>query len=825
MSPRRTRAATAEQSAISTRSKTQKVKVSQDVVKSAQKVKQSQRKRKSNVESNLETAAKQSAKKESSDPEVTLKKSTKKKTTRRKLYLHKEADTSISQEGQNMDLSESIRILRDKHCNNIAMVELVKTNLFQYNASTNRDSEKMLNGKLQWNISATSTKISPVIVTPKSTPPKFSLTPHRSKKTPKKSPISIGSPKTHSIAVPKLFKSPRKLSLAATGEDSEESLEKSDSDSHSKKSRKSKKDKLGNSSKADKNASMSPTAKNNHKTSNLNLIVHKFSKSPKIVLKSPKSKKSKSRKLKLLSSPQMQKSPRITPSTSPNTTPNLEIDKSSKISSKKSPLSKGKNLSSIKSHCLSPKLTKILTASQMKDMLAKPVVVLDKLSPENMKQKHVVTSKTRDTLIKVRSSNGTRNNLKVIIIPVEDVSIKRNSNSELKSNSMEKPRISNANKISRLKYNTLIQGKMPLVSSTPREEKMISRNTSLLSDTSIDSVNNTSLNTRLRRQGQTKYQSNMQLASTMDKNTDIEDVFSPSLFNKEISDTSQSPLVNVTKLNTTYDKDDLVEKKQENNTYELEQPQTLSLRQMIRKRNSTDANLSVLRGNVKKAKVRFADISSDAHSAQNSINKLNESRSSILHNVNAQHRNNVMNSTQKSKKAETAKFTRNTLISPFKNSNPRTHGGTPVVQLNTIQVTPKTFASIEKKSEKKSSLKKVPNFGRIHEQMFAKSESLVDAKKRLEARHLAFTTNKSFSKDTKSEQKKLLPSDTKDGIHNRFGFKLKKSEATHLMLKKQTVFSRQKQQHEARMILKGVRTNRRFELQMKSRNINLCEDT
>ncbi|KYN39755.1 hypothetical protein ALC56_05863 [Trachymyrmex septentrionalis] len=814
-------AALAEQS-ISTRSKTQKINVSQDVAKSAQKIRQPQRKRKSNVENNLETAAKQSIKKKVPKPdlEVTLKKSTKKKPTRRKLNLNKEADISVLQEDQNMDLSESIRILRDKHCNNIATVELVKTNLFQYNDSTHRDSEKMLNRKLQRNISVTNEKISPVIVTPKSTPPKLNLTPHRSKKTPKKSPISIGSPKTHSIAVPKLLKSPRKLSLAATGEDSEESLEKSDSDSHSKKSQKSKKKTLDNSSKSDRNAS---TAKNNRKKSNLNLILHKFSKSPKIVLKSPKSKKSKSHKLKLLSPSRMEKSPEKTPSISPNTTPNLENDKSSKISLKKSPLSKGKNLSSIKN--LSPKLTKILTASQIKDMLAEPVVILDKLSPEHVKQKHVAACKTSDTSIKIRSpSNGTRN-LKVIIIPVEDhvsagTSTNRNSNSELRSNSMGIPRITtNTNRTSRIKYNALIQGKAPLVSSTPRKENMISRNNSL-SDTSIGSINNTSLNTRSRHRNQSNI-----LANTMDKNTDIENVSSPSLFDdKEISNTleiSQFPLVNVTKLNITYDKDNSMEKKQENNTYELEQPQTLNLRQMIRKRSSADANLSILKDNVKKAKVRFADISSNANSSRNSINKLNGSRSSISHNTNAQHKNNVMNSTQKSKKAETAKFTRNSLISPFKSSNLKIHRGTSVVQLNAIQATPKTFASIEKKSEKKSSLKKVPNFGRIHEQMFAKSESLVDAKKRLEARHLAFTANQSFSKDRKSEQKKPLPSDTKDGIHNRYGFKLKKSEATHLILRKQTVFSRQKQQHETRMILKGVRTNRRFELQMKSRNINL----
>jgi len=42
------------------------------------------------------------------------------------------------------------------------------------------------------------------------------------------------------------------------------------------------------------------------------------------------------------------------------------------------------------------------------------------------------------------------------------------------------------------------------------------------------------------------------------------------------------------------------------------------------------------------------------------------------------------------------------------------------------------------------------------------------------------------------EEKKPLPSDTGDGIHNRFGFKLKKPEATHLILKKQPVFLKER---------------------------------
>lgn len=125
-------------------------------------------------------------------------------------------------------------------------------------------------------------------------------------------------------------------------------------------------------------------------------------------------------------------------------------------------------------------------------------------------------------------------------------------------------------------------------------------------------------------------------------------------------------------------------------------------------------------------------------------------------------------------------------------------------------------------AEKKSSIKKVPNFRRIHEKIFAKSESVVDARKRLETRHLEFGTlytyslhslsafknsafllfhlnciflcfaaaKKVLSKADVKKDVKLLPSDTANGTYNRFGFKLRKAEATHVILKKQTIFSR-----------------------------------
>lgn len=683
-------AATLKQS-VSTRSKAQKVdNVSQDVITSTKKVRQ--RKGKSpNVKKNSQAAAKQSTEKESPDAKVTLKKSAKKKTVRRKLNLNKEAET------EDQNVNESIGTLRDKYCNDTTLE--LEHNLLQLNATKDLDLEKLPNRKLQ---QKTSAKISPVIVTPKSTPPKLSLTPHRSNKTPKKSPISLGSPKTHSIAVPKLFKSPRKLSLAPTNED-KKSLEKSDSDSYVKKSQTNDLSPINDSLNRSRSGKKS-TKRNEHKKSDINLnckfvIVNinsgrKFSKSPKIVLKSPKSK---SRKLKL--SPSRMKKDVPKTSTSPGLTSSLNKANSPRIRIKKSPLSKGKNLL-IKRRLLNSKLMKTLTTSQIKDVLTEPVVLLEKLSLESLKRKNILTvaGKTRaNTLVKVRSPPiKTGSNSKMIPIKKTstDTSIKRNSSPKLRKSSMEKSQI-NTNRISpRIKCNTSIQGRdilsVPLMSSTPQNEK--TANTSLTSNTSITSVNNTSLNTRLKHRSQ----SNMQM-SNMNENLDIKN--ESSLFDKEINNSSQSFLLNVTKRDTSYNKSNTMEIKQESNkdnTYELEQPQTINLRQMIKKRTSTDANIS-LRDSVKKAKVRFADVTFDKNGERKSINKLNGSRSIISH-VNTQNRSNLTNSAHKSKNG-TAKLARNTLISPFKRSSPRL-GGISTVQLNKIQVTPKTFMSVEKKSGK-----------------------------------------------------------------------------------------------------------------------------
>ncbi|KAL6445220.1 hypothetical protein ACFW04_002232 [Cataglyphis niger] len=733
-----------------------------------------------------------------------LRKSVKKKSCRKlNLAQEAEAEDKFIMQNSSMDTNESFKILRDRH--KISMTEHNEHDLFQSNTLKDLDSNKILNKKFQRKIAATDVKNFSIIVTPQNTSPKLSLTPHRSKKTPKKSPISLGSPKTHSITVPRLFKSPRKLSLLTT---SEENLNKADNKSDNEKSEKIIKDKLNNSISQKSSLISSITKRKRKKSDNLKAIVRKFSKSPKIVLKSPKSKKSKSRKLKLLSPSQKVKKNSL--KTSPiniisDTTPDLDTIKS-KSSTKKS-LPKEKSLSAIKH-----RLIKALTVSQKKDVLAEPIVLLEKLSPEEIQYMLTPANKIRsDTSIAIRSPFMNLENNLFTTSAGSDMSVNRNSNNKLKIGNVEKL----TNRVSpRIK--SLIQEKdrlsIPLKSFISQEKNIPLIDMNLTSNTSIHADNS----------ARSRHKNQSNISNVIYKSTAIENI-SKSLFDNDINDTNQFHISNVTKQDAIYEKNSLMtpQKEQENkkrNTYELEQPQTVSLQQMIKKRTSIDANLSS-RKKFKRAKVHFTEANFDTSNACNSVNKSIGLQSNISHNVNLQ-KNNI-NSAQKSRKIETPKFNRNLLVSSFKTrSSPKINIVTPRAELSKIQ-TPKTFTLIEKKSEKKSSTKKVPNFGKIHEQMFAKSESLVDAKKRLEDRHLAFLGKKVLSKiDAEKEKKKPLPTDTKDGTHNRFGFKLRKNEATHVILTKQATFSREKQQQETRMTLKGVRTNRRFELQMKARNLN-----
>lgn len=114
--------------------------------------------------------------------------------------------------------------------------------------------------------------------------------------------------------------------------------------------------------------------------------------------------------------------------------------------------------------------------------------------------------------------------------------------------------------------------------------------------------------------------------------------------------------------------------------------------------------------------------------------------------------------------------------------------------------------------------KEVPNFAEIHKRMFGKLESVVDAKKRLEDRHTTLTAvklNKSTNLSIQSKEKDQILDKPKKSAYNRIGFKIKKEEAIGCILRKNNIQNtRSKVQQQSRVILKGVRTNRRFELQM-----------
>lgn len=655
-----------------------------------QQTRQSQRREKSfDVKNDFK--AKQSIKKEPPDAMIMLRRSARKKNSHQKFNLvHAEAEDKFTVQNLSMDTNESIKLLRDRH-NKISTTERIKHNLSQSNTSQDLDSNKTLNKKFQRKTVAIDVKTSPIIVTPKSTPPKLSLTPHRSKKTPKKSPISLGSPKTHSITVSRL-KSPRKLSLLAT---SEENLNKSDNKSHNKRLGKTKKNDLNNSSMSDKLLT-SPVTKSKHKKSdNLKTFVRKFSKSPKIMLKSPKSQKSKLRKLKLLSPTQ-----KVNKKDSLKTSPNITSDTSdlnttkSKVDTKRSPLSKEKNLSGIKRQ-----LIKALTVSQKEDVLTDPIVLLEKLSPERIQNMLAVANKSQsDTSVTTKSPLiNRRTKFKVLRTSAgSNISVNQNSNAKLRNNNIEEKL---TNRVSpRIKHNTPIQRKdksIPLLSSTPQEGNIPLIDINLISNTSVISTDNVSINTKSR------HQSNMS-NTIMDKSTAIENISTPSLFDNDIIGVDQIHTSNV-KQDATYDKDYLITpvKELENkkhNTYELEQPQTLSLRRMIRKRTSTDANLS-FKENFKKAKVHFVDGKFDTNNAHKLINKSTESRSNRSHNINMQ--SNIINSVPRSRKIEISKLSRNSLASPFKTrSSPRINIVTPRVQLSGIQVTPQNCTLIEKKSGK-----------------------------------------------------------------------------------------------------------------------------
>lgn len=233
------------------------------------------------------------------------------------------------------------------------------------------------------------------------------------------------------------------------------------------------------------------------------------------------------------------------------------------------------------------------------------------------------------------------------------------------------------------------------------------------------------------------------------------------------------------------------EVKKKDDTYELVEPKTPNLREKLYKKQRTQCENFDQKIRKTDAKVRFVNRSSDY--------KYNSS----LADYNKQKKlNNVKNNSSKnsSKKNIMKLLTRDS----HKKSN----------SIPKIVVTTPSRNQIP--DSKPATTKKVPNFAKIHKKIFAKAESIIDARKRVIDRYTELTTK---NEKTDSRGENQLSNTLNKNSYNRFELKIRKLEATDCIMRNNTSrVTRNKEQNRA--ILKGVRTNRRFELQMNFRNMN-----
>ncbi|KOC63337.1 hypothetical protein WH47_04786 [Habropoda laboriosa] len=267
-----------------------------------------------------------------------------------------------------------------------------------------------------------------------------------------------------------------------------------------------------------------------------------------------------------------------------------------------------------------------------------------------------------------------------------------------------------------------------------------------------------------------------------------------------------------------------------NETYELIEPKTPNLRKRLQEKRDVEENNLNQKSAKKNVKIRFTSSSSNRNSNYNTrsggrLNKKDRSDDDLKNITStASLKKNIL-------KSRISVFRRRSrsnsgqvipTVDPFTPSQIGRKSTTSVVNVN-IATPPQQFMS-RQNTKWLSATKKVPNFANIHNKIFTKSESIADAKNRLKDRHTAFTTSR-INKSTKgeinlNEEGDQLSKGSNKETYNRFGFKMRKRKATDCILRNSSSHSaRCKEQ--CRAILKGVRTNRRFELQMKLRNVNL----
>ncbi|XP_057338789.1 proteoglycan 4-like [Microplitis mediator] len=577
----------------------------------------------------------------------------------------------------------------------------------------------------------------------------------------------------------------------------------------------------------------------------------KSPRTPKICLKSPKSKSPRVLSTKIRKSPK--KGP-TTPVKSPSPN-NKSPDKQKSI-----------ELFKTDEKMKSPQLVlRKLTPRKQEEIIQTPI--MSPSASEKLPEKPASPRRSKSTLKKRSSitSSGT---------PLRPIPTPKHNDSKI---SAHKSFVGDTNTPLTL---FAIKHGSGLMSSTPREKIRRSLNVSLNSSKS-PSVKDSPLSVETFYGKSPKTSTRINNDTTFSK---IDDETNPLISDDDSFEMSGIKTVEQSQKDITFtaDQDTLIsededEDKNHNNTYELDEPQTPGLRNKKKSENDTyeldepktpalrkkrnavetsiiDAVNTEEQGIKRVCRVRFASPSANNISVTNEEPKditartatpgnkalLKRSRFVTLRNPNQtnrtspRRRSNSLSNVPRPKPPSTKKRSLSTI--DLTRSAQKTLQNESVSRLSR----PRHSVQSDKKPDAKPlSARKIPNFAQIHQKKFEKMESVVDAKKRVEDRHNVLTNNltsssvsklitpstskassRQVTKATAATDKGFSPRDTVNGVFNRFGYKVRKEEATKLVNKKLPTKTSDEKKTEKRTILKGVRSNRRFEMLMQLRKMN-----
>nr|XP_050848656.1 probable myosin light chain kinase DDB_G0279831 isoform X1 [Vespula vulgaris] len=604
-------------------------------------------------------------------------------------------------------------------------------------------------------------------ITPKSSPISITLTPQRTTKTPRKSPLPLTSPKTHSEIPLRISKTPRKLMLSVN------SATKLNNCEISLRNRKSINNSLLN------NVSMNNVKirLNKLKTSYISTEnLTRLSKSSNMMLKSPDTK---SKSLKMKSNEKGEKFIVTTVKESPNENISTKSSTRSKkgnieqksLSSEASDLeltlTNVNNLSTLYREIISKKAMVILERIPSLDDLS--LLLKSQNNPMNstFDVKHVQQQLCKDP-------DSLKNSILLNILSKNNEALNNTYSLNLKSTSQIKLK-------SHLNDDILLHLSPKATSSPVIDNKM--------------------------------YENSIHLDSTNKLN--------------KSSNNSKNNTININDKEIKADE-----------TYELLEPKTPHLQRQCRKRRAVELDTNDKRDVKRACKVRFAASESRINKSQTTLlesksTKLNTSislcktkhvsnitvrKTPVIRHISHMRSSSVSNALA-NKTISDSEFKRRS--SSMSNINRTLYNNSRKMDKTLSSTLNKTkhIGSQEKKDVKIHSAKKIPNFSEIHKKLFSKMESLVDNKNRLIKQHEALKTFNVSRLETKNI-KKPLPTEIKRDGYTKFGFKIRKADATNIILRKQQINRQKEKREENRVLLRGVRTNRRFELQMKMRKLS-----